>query len=218
MKKIGKDFWGRETYKHKGNIFKDVEGTLHSVTAEREPLSPVRKQQLKNKIGTKFGIMNQQGIIQKEMVMDLNKIGKVSSDPLAYAWGQFQAKSGQPMAKAEKGDKLAPEYIRGFQTGSGFVKAPAGVRYSRKKKLKNLLKTEFSPQKSFYGKAKVKTEGGGLVLQSYETDVAKIVGGKAIVKGLYSHTTTRHIKDFLKQHGIKVKNSKQIMKDYGGSW
>jgi len=89
---------------------------------------------------------------------------------------------------------------------------------SRKDELKNLLNPRFDVAKSFYGKAKVKAEGEGLTLQSYNTDVAKIVGGKAIVKGLYSQTTTRHIKDFLKQHGIKVESSKQIMKDYGGSF
>jgi len=89
---------------------------------------------------------------------------------------------------------------------------------TRKDNLKNLLKIQFAPQKSFYGKAKVKADNEGLTLQSYQTDVAKIVGGKAIVKGLYSNTTTRHIKEFLKQHGKKVLSSKQIMKNYGGSF
>jgi len=77
---------------------------------------------------------------------------------------------------------------------------------------------QFDTRKSFYGKAKIKSGNDGIVLQSYNKDVAKIINGKAIVKGLYSPTTTRHIKDFLKQHGIKVKSSKQIMKDYGGTW
>ena len=89
---------------------------------------------------------------------------------------------------------------------------------TRKDNLKNLLKIQFDPRKSFYGKARVKADNEGLTLQSYQTDVAKIVGGKAIVKGLYSATTTRHIKEFLKQHGIKADSSKQIMKDYGGSF
>ena len=43
MKKLGKDYWGRETYQDKGRILKDVEGTLHTVTSQGEPLVPVRK-------------------------------------------------------------------------------------------------------------------------------------------------------------------------------
>lgn len=40
-------------------------------------------------------------------------IGKVkSNDPLAYSYGYFQAKSGQPMSKD---NDLSPEYIRGYK-------------------------------------------------------------------------------------------------------
>ena len=70
-------------------------------------------------------------------------------------------------------------------------------------------------QKSFYGKAKVREENGKQILTSYTTDVAEIENGKAKVFGLYSDTTTRHIKEFLKQNGFKAENSKQIMQDYG---
>jgi hypothetical protein len=73
----------------------------------------------------------------------------------------------------------------------------------------------FDTRKSFYGKAKVKQMNGKKVLQSYQTDVAEIEKGKPFVKGLYSTTTTRHIKEFLKQQGFKAETSKQIMKDYG---
>lgn len=78
---------------------------------------------------------------------------------------------------------------------------------------------DLSPQKdsrkSFYGKARVENENGKVVLYSYNTRVAEIEGGKAKVFGLYSATTTRHIKDFLYQNGFKVENSKQIINDYG---
>lgn len=78
------------------------------------------------------------------------------------------------------------------------------------------LKPQYSNQKSFYGKARVENEDGKKVLYSYNTKVAEIVDGKARVFGLYSNTSNRHIKEFLKQNGFKVDNSKQIMKDYGG--
>ena len=79
----------------------------------------------------------------------------------------------------------------------------------------NFLEPAYSNQKSFYKKAKVRNENGKDILTSFSTDVAEIVNGKPYVKGLYSNTTTRHIKDFLKQRGFKAENSQQIMQDYG---
>lgn len=61
---------------------------------------------------TKFGTLTKEGKVVNEMSVDLSKIK--STDPLAFAFGYFQGKSGQPMSK-DKG--LAPEYIRGFKTG-----------------------------------------------------------------------------------------------------
>jgi hypothetical protein len=78
------------------------------------------------------------------------------------------------------------------------------------------LKSRYSSQKDFYGKAKVETSDGNQTLYSYGTKVAEIKDGKPIVYGLYSNTTTRHIKEFLLQNGFEAENSKQIMKDYGG--
>jgi hypothetical protein len=69
--------------------------------------------------------------------------------------------------------------------------------------------------KSFYGKAHVIQRGDKKILRSYDTDVAEIEDGKAKVKGLYSQTTTRHIKAFLIENGFKAESSKQIMADYG---
>jgi hypothetical protein len=51
-------------------------------------------------------------------------------------------------------------------------------------------------------------------LVSYVTEVATIADDKARVRGVYSNTTLRHIKEFLKQNGFKAENSKQIMADY----
>ena len=78
------------------------------------------------------------------------------------------------------------------------------------------LTPSYSSQRSYYGKANVREENGKQILKSYTTDVAEIENGRARVFGLYSNTTTRHIKDFLKQNGFKAENSKQIMQDYGG--
>jgi hypothetical protein len=61
---------------------------------------------------TKFGVLTPQGNLVKTMEMDLSKIK--SPDPLAYAYGFFQGKSGQPMSKDKD---LAKEYIRGYKEG-----------------------------------------------------------------------------------------------------
>lgn len=80
-----------------------------------------------------------------------------------------------------------------------------------------LLKPEYSRQKSFYKKAKVETDQGQQKLYSYGTLVAEIKNGKPIVYGTYSQTTLRHIKEFLAQNGHKAETSKQIIKDYSPS-
>lgn len=61
---------------------------------------------------TKFGTLTPSGKEVDVMEIDLSKVK--SPDPLAYAYGFFQGKSGKPMAK-EKG--LAPEYVRGYKEG-----------------------------------------------------------------------------------------------------
>jgi hypothetical protein len=79
------------------------------------------------------------------------------------------------------------------------------------------LNPRYDSRKSFYGKAKVETDGGTQKLYSYGTLVAEIEGGKATVYGTYSQTTLRHIKDFLQQNGFTATTSKQILKDYSPS-
>ena len=76
------------------------------------------------------------------------------------------------------------------------------------------LKAIYDGRNSFYGKAKTFYEGNKLILRSYETDVAYIEDGQAVVKGSHSQTTTRHIKEFLKQEGFKAETTAQILKDY----
>ena len=71
-------------------------------------------------------------------------------------------------------------------------------------------------RKSFYNKAYEYTDSNGdIVLVSYTTRVARITPeGKCEVKGLYSATTTRHIKSFLTTHGFGYNDSKDILKRY----
>jgi len=73
-------------------------------------------------------------------------------------------------------------------------------------------------RKSFYGKALVHTDDDSIKLQSYNTIVAEIKREpkRAIVRGTYSPTTLRHIKEFLKQHGFRAESKSQIEKDYMG--
>jgi hypothetical protein len=77
------------------------------------------------------------------------------------------------------------------------------------------LESKSDSRASFYGKAKVRVEYDKIILQSYNTDVAYIEDGMAHVNGLYSETTTRHIKEFLKQNGFRADSREQILKDYG---
>lgn len=51
-----------------------------------------------------------------------------------------------------------------------------------------------------YAQAKVKRETNRIVLISYTTEVAEIVGGCLIVHGLHSATTRRHISAFVREY------------------
>jgi hypothetical protein len=79
------------------------------------------------------------------------------------------------------------------------------------------LNTQYDSRKSFYGKAKVDKgdDWNQNKLYSYNTLVAEIVDYEPVVYGIYSATTLRHIKEWLKQLGYRADNAKQIMQDYG---
>jgi len=70
--------------------------------------------------------------------------------------------------------------------------------------------------KSFYGKAEVIISKDKKTLLSYNTEVAHIFDGRAVVTDTYSQTTLRHIKEFLLQNGFKADNKEQILNDYKG--
>ena len=73
------------------------------------------------------------------------------------------------------------------------------------------LQARYDSRDSFYKKAKVLTDNNGtLYLQSYDTIVAKIENGKAIVNGWYSQTTARHINEFLQQNGFDKMSKKEM--------
>lgn len=74
------------------------------------------------------------------------------------------------------------------------------------------LNPQYDNKKSFYGKAKVKTEGNTQTLISYNTEVAKYnTDTKEIeVFGYFSQTTARHINEFLYQLGFETLSKKQM--------
>lgn len=82
------------------------------------------------------------------------------------------------------------------------------------------LEPVFDGRKSFYKKARVEVAGDGSQhLISYATEVAwihqNLLGNPiAEVYGIYSATTLRHIKEFLKQNGFRADNQAQIVADY----
>ena len=76
------------------------------------------------------------------------------------------------------------------------------------------LQAIYCRQKSFYGKAKIIREKGTIKLQSYNTIIAEIKNGKLHINGFYSATSTRHLKEFIKQNGFKTGTKKQLEKLY----
>ena len=79
------------------------------------------------------------------------------------------------------------------------------------------LEPNYDSRNSFYKKALVKEyEDGTIVLQSYSTDVAVInkKSNEAVIRGFYSDTTTRHIKDFLYQYGYQVGSRQFLREEY----
>lgn len=78
------------------------------------------------------------------------------------------------------------------------------------------LEPKFANRKSFYGKAHVDTlEDGTKVLTSYQTKVASVKDGEVKIlcdeKDL-THTTLRHIDEFLKQCGVQPLPKKELVK------
>lgn len=83
------------------------------------------------------------------------------------------------------------------------------------------LEPEYDSRKSFYGKANVVIKDDGTeILYSYHTPVCAIKDGKATLlrKGYLgwssSPTTLRHVKEFLKQHGLKSGSVNDLAKMY----
>jgi hypothetical protein len=84
------------------------------------------------------------------------------------------------------------------------------------------LSPKFDTRQSFYGKAVVESGENSETLYSYNTKVAEItkVSEDDVqvvlfnVPKLFSRTTTRHIKEFLKQNGLKADSVEQIKRDY----
>ena len=76
------------------------------------------------------------------------------------------------------------------------------------------LEARYDSRASFYGKAEVAETGTAKELYSYGTLVAAIEEGTATVRGTFSATTLRHIKEFLLQNGFEAERKKQIEADY----
>lgn len=76
------------------------------------------------------------------------------------------------------------------------------------------LRTIYSTQKSFYGKAFVEIlSNGSKMLYSYNTLVCTLRPDNKISHiGYYSQTTTKHINEFLMQNGHNGMSKKEIEK------
>jgi predicted DNA-binding WGR domain protein len=89
---------------------------------------------------------------------------------------------------------------------------------SLKEEPTDILEPRFDSRKSFYGKAVVDTrDDGSQVLYSYNTPVVELSKDKKVKllpQWNVSQTTLRHVKDFLKQNGLKAGAMKDIEKEY----
>lgn len=88
---------------------------------------------------TDFGTLTPEGKVKNLMSIDLNKVK--SDDPLAYAYGFSQGRSGQPMSK-DKG--LAPEYVRGYKEGKSGTKE---AEHKCGGKIEENMKKEYGAEK-----------------------------------------------------------------------
>lgn len=81
------------------------------------------------------------------------------------------------------------------------------------------LVPRYDSHKSFYGKAVVRKHDNYATLVSYKTDVAVIKFtdkfSVQVLTDALTSTTLRHVKEFLKQYGIKAESKSQIIDDYG---
>lgn len=85
-----------------------------------------------------------------------------------------------------------------------------------------ILETRFDSRKSFYGKAQVDVKEDNIayneLLYSYDTLVGiytkdKVTGREIFnYLGKYSQTTTRHQKEFFRQHGLTEKELIMLFK------
>lgn len=84
------------------------------------------------------------------------------------------------------------------------------------------LSPQYDSRQSFYGKARVEESDSTATLYSYNTKVVEIrkIAEDDVqvvlfnVPKLFSKTTTRHIKEFLKQSGLQADSVAQIKRDY----
>lgn len=60
-----------------------------------------------------------------------------------------------------------------------------------------------------YAQAHIVRRTNAIVLVSYKTEVAAIIGGQLIVNGLYSATTRKHISAFCRQFGTDYATAKE---------
>ena len=85
----------------------------------------------------------------------------------------------------------------------------------------NNLDCIYDSRQSFYGKAKYTLQVRGTyaiyTLYSYGTEVARVEVYEDAIKyfyyGKYSQTTTRHQKEFFKQHNISNREMEQLFKE-----
>ena len=75
------------------------------------------------------------------------------------------------------------------------------------------LQSIYDARKSFYKKAVVHKTAASDVLESYHTRICELyVNGELwIFDAFYSMTTMRHVKEFLKQHNVRIE---KLLQEY----
>jgi hypothetical protein len=131
--------------------------------------------------------------------------------------GKVSIKYGNSRKECDtcKTTKVSSKQLKDYKDNYSCVKVIEESKCLKESPVYDLVPT-YDSRQSFYNKARVDIKGDEQTLYSYNTPVAKIVGGKVelLPKWDYSSTTLRHIKEFLKQNGFEATSLSQIRNTY----
>lgn len=131
--------------------------------------------------------------------------------------GKMSIKYGNSRKECDtcKPVKVSSKQLKDYKDNYSCVKVIEESKCLKESPVYDLVPT-YDSRQSFYNKARVDIKGDEQTLYSYNTPVARIVGGKVelLPKWDWSQTTLRHVKEFLKQNGFEATSLSQMRNAY----